>query len=514
MEFLEKFNEITQEHYNYLRVHSVDIKKNPPTITINFLAPYDIIDRIMTDQDRTNIMKAVEMIIPNSMNIAVNYVKSFVNEEVVKMLVMEYFTKKHPTIIVEAKDVKVSIADEVVNITISMKSLFYDFFMSHDIANTMAEYMSHKFCNAIHLELIDSKQDLDIDSDFAADESITIVSRKVRTSDHTIIHGKSIQSRARYIVDCPEQEEKATYCGEVVDFKRKASKKTGNSYYEISINDGTGILLCKAFTKYSGEGEYDKINIGDEIIVYGNVEQDTYAHCTALLVRDMNKCVIDKTSIILKEDLKKEPATYTYVLPTKYEQDMVVKNDLFTDGGDVVVCPESMLGKSYVVFDFETTGIDTSTCEPIELGAVKVVDGIITEAFSTFVKPSCPIPEEITNITSITDEDVKNAPTMEQVIPDFYKFSRGSILVGHNVIQYDKPILDRYAKQYRYLFDNRVVDTLLVARKTLTSKNYKLITICEYLGISLEGAHRAVNDCEATAKALIEMAKLGGLGGK
>ena len=101
-------------------------------------------------------------------------------------------------------------------------------------------------------------------------------------------------------------------------------------------------------------------------------------HDSVLLCRDISKCEIDKSSIILKEELKPVPLSYVAVKPEKYTD--FVQDDLFGTGNNEAVTPY-LLGKSFVVFDFETTGTDV-TDEVTELGAVKIVDGIITETLS------------------------------------------------------------------------------------------------------------------------------------
>lgn len=345
-----------------------------------------------------------------------------------------------------------------------MKSLFYDFFKSYNVAGSMEEYMSHKFCNEIRVEIKDNKKQIDLDTDLATEDSITIISRKLRTSNHEKIVGKDIIDRAKYIIDCKDVEENAIYAGEVVDFKRMESKKTGNSYYVFKIDDSTGQLICKAFTKYKGEGEYDKIAIGDQIIVKGKVDIDTYLHDSVLMCRDVSRCCIDKTSVILKEELKTAPLKYTSVFPEQYED--FVQTDLFSENDNII--PEFLLSKTFVVFDFETTGLDIGS-EVIELGAVKVENGVITQGFSTFVNPHMSIPENITELTNITDQDVQNAPSMDEVVADFYKFAENSVLVAHN-ISFDKMFLDKYAKLNRYLFSNKTMDTLDMAKKVLYAK--------------------------------------------
>ena len=90
------------------------------------------------------------------------------------------------------------------------------------------------------------------------------------------------------------------------------------------------------------------------------------------------------------------------------------------------------LDDTYIVFDIETTGFSSIKDAIIEVGAVKVTDGKITDRFSTFVNPKRPIPFEITNLTSITDEMVMDSPTIDVVLPQFLEFAGDGVLVAHN----------------------------------------------------------------------------------
>ena len=503
MEFLDELNKLTNDKFNFLRVSSVDIQKKPPLVVINFLVPYEILDKFLSEEDKKEINDAIIKILPQSMSVEINYAKSYIDEKFVRKYVLDFFKEKHPTVLIENNEIEIKIEDEIAYITINMKSMFYDFFKSVDISQSMSEYMSHKMCNEISLKILDSKQDLNLETDLATEDSITIISRRLRTNNHSKIVGKLITARAKYIVDSKETEELAVYAGEVIEFRRNESKKTGNSYYVFKINDTTGTLVCKAFAKYKGEGEYDQISIGDQIIVQGKIDIDTFLHDSVLLCRDINSCEIDKSSIILKEDLKSTPMKYVAVKPEKYED--FIQTDLFSNAESEGVCP-FLQGKSFVVFDFETTGLDINS-EVIELGAVKIENGVICETLSTFVNPHMTIPQNIVELTSITDKDVHNAPDMSDVIADFYKFSENCILVAHNAA-FDKMFVDKYAKLNGYLFANKTMDTLEMARRSVVCKNYKLGTLCDYFGINLEGAHRAVNDCVATAKLFIELCKL------
>ncbi|MBP1755453.1 MAG: hypothetical protein H6Q59_1851, partial [Firmicutes bacterium] len=93
---------------------------------------------------------------------------------------------------------------------------------------------------------------------------------------------------------------------------------------------------------------------------------------------------------------------------------------------------EQSLDDAFVVFDIETTGFSQTNDRIIEIGAVKVINGVITDRYSTFVNPEVPIPYEIEQLTSIKDDMVINAPTIEVILPEFLAFCEGCSLVAHN----------------------------------------------------------------------------------
>ena len=145
----------------------------------------------------------------------------------------------------------------------------------------------------------------------------------------------------------------------------------------------------------------------------------------------------------------------------------------------------------------------------IEIGAVKVRDGKIIERFMSYVDPHVHISNEITNLKGITDDDVMGAPSYEQVLADFYKFTRNSYLSGYNIIGFDCHFLNVFGKLSGYNFDNKIVDVFKLAQKEVKgTKNLKLGTVAEHLGVVLDNAHRAVYDAIATAEVLIKISQM------
>ena len=169
---------------------------------------------------------------------------------------------------------------------------------------------------------------------------------------------------------------------------------------------------------------------------------------------------------------------------------------------------DQTLDDTYIVFDIETTGFSSIRDRIIEIGAVKVENGQIVDKFSTFVNPERPIPFEITNLTSITDEMVLDAPTIEVVLPQFLEFIGEGALVAHNA-GFDVGFIEQNCRVLGLEREFTSVDTVALARVLLpTLSKYKLNLVAKALGISLENHHRAVDDAGATAEIFVKFVEM------
>lgn len=158
------------------------------------------------------------------------------------------------------------------------------------------------------------------------------------------------------------------------------------------------------------------------------------------------------------------------------------------------------LEEAFVVFDIETTGFSQNNDRIIEIGAVKINGGEVIDRYSTFVNPEVPIPYEIEQLTSINDNMVINAPTIEEVLPEFLAFCKGCSLVAHNA-SFDVGFIHKNAERQGITIDFTVIDTVGLARILLPELNrYRLNIVAKALNISLENHHRAVDDAGATAQ--------------
>lgn len=169
---------------------------------------------------------------------------------------------------------------------------------------------------------------------------------------------------------------------------------------------------------------------------------------------------------------------------------------------------EQSLEEDYVVFDIETTGFSPVNNRIIEIGAVKVSGGEVTERFSTFVNPQVPIPFEIEKLTGIRDEMVMDAPVIEEVLPDFLEFCAGCVMVAHNA-NFDMSFITENSRRLGFPTDYTYVDTVGIARVLLPNQSkHTLDAVAKSLNISLENHHRAVDDAECTAWIFVKFVKM------
>ena len=166
------------------------------------------------------------------------------------------------------------------------------------------------------------------------------------------------------------------------------------------------------------------------------------------------------------------------------------------------------LNADFVVFDIETTGFSPVNNKIIEIGAVKIQQGEITDRFSVFVNPGVPIPFEIEKLTSINDSMVMDAPPIEVILPQFLDFCQDAVLVAHNA-NFDMSFIMENAKRQGLSRKFTFVDTLGIARVLLTHQaKHTLDAVAKTLSISLENHHRAVDDAECTAHIFLKFSAM------
>ena len=160
--------------------------------------------------------------------------------------------------------------------------------------------------------------------------------------------------------------------------------------------------------------------------------------------------------------------------------------------------------RDFVVVDLETTDKDIATCDIVELGAVRVRDGKITDRYQQLVRPRVPVTEGARRTHGITDLELRDQPTLDVVWPAFRTFCGDDILVAHNGNGFDFPILRRLGAELAEGGDFVTFDSLPLAR-TLHPGSRKLEDLAHHFGIALPRAHRASGDAEALALVFLRL---------
>lgn len=165
-------------------------------------------------------------------------------------------------------------------------------------------------------------------------------------------------------------------------------------------------------------------------------------------------------------------------------------------------------GETFVAFDTETTGLNTENCRIIEIGAVRFDQNGIIDTFNSLINPDQEIPLNITEITNINNQMVKDSPKIYQVLPKFLDFLTDSIVIGHN-IQFDLRFLEAECLRNNFpVIKNTVIDTLQFSRWALPElKKYKQSIIADYFGVNIEAAHRAYDDARVCGNIFLHCIK-------
>ncbi|MEG1710215.1 MAG: exonuclease domain-containing protein [Clostridia bacterium] len=399
--------------------------------------------------------------------------------------------------------------DETNNLFEQMKLLerinshFEEFTATSIVAVTQVDEMPFNFEEAV--AEIDRRQDL-LQLDVLGRPS-----REIEVKDVEAVIGKKVVGKAQYIMDLKEPKEKCIICGKIISRDVLTPKNTESKVKficKLKIEDMTGTMSIVHFCKESEPKEFNNLNVNDTIIVFGKADFNGTGNFQEMQVMASNisKCTINNE--VNEQLLNRKPNdNYLCVTPQPYKE---IKQKTIFDVEKTTL--KYLREHDIVVFDLETTGLKPLIDKIIEIGAVKIHNGIITEYFETLVNPACPIPMEASNINNIYDDMVKNSPKITSVIGDFYKFCYGCTLVSHN-IPFDFGFLQYFAKGANYVFNNEKMDTLVMAREhfakkhigEITPRDFKLKTLASIYNIEVLDAHRAFDDARVAAELFIKL---------
>ena len=379
------------------------------------------------------------------------------------------------------------------------------------------------------------------------------------------IMGRSIADKPVEIRELTGESGLTVIQGEIFKLETKELKGGEMLLVSFAVTDYTSSILCKIFFRYrsrfapKGEEEtpitdeerqavaekVDRIKVGMNVKVRGECLYDSFAREISITVRDLVE-----TEKVERQDTAPEKRVELHMHTNMSTMDALTPaEDLIaravkwghpavaiTDHGVLQSFPAAFRaakgkiklipgcegylidekavvdgadGRPYdgpiVVLDFESTGLNTAKARIIEVGAVKLVEGTITETFQELVDPEEALPPKITEITGITDANLQGQPKAAEVLPRLLAFIGDAPIAAHNAA-FDANLLRSELKRLGLRYTGPVLDTLVYARKLYPKlKSYRLGALCKHLGVSLKNAHRAVHDAAATAQCLARM---------
>ena len=352
---------------------------------------------------------------------------------------------------------------------------------------------------------------VEVSDDNIFEEDTTSNTYKVDVKEKENYIGELIEESPVLIATIAEAVEGVTISGRIKFFTEQKTKarvdengkeRPERTYYTFEIFDYSGSIRVAYFPSKANLPKMEKLENGMDVILFGNIEEDSFSSGLTMRPKSINLCIFND-DFFDKIYSKPVPKNYNIVFPTPFIS--TKQTNLFL--AEEVVTNEYLLNNTFVVFDLETTGTVYNRDKIIEIGAIKIEGGKLTDTFSCLIDPEIHIPEDASKVNNIFDKDVEGCPTIEKVLPDFFKFCDGCIMVSY-VIDFDFNFISHYGKLYGYTFTNETFDAFVLAKQRVKGvKNYKLVTIAKELGIELENAHRAVFDAVATAEVMINLLK-------
>lgn len=509
MNFEQEFYASFGDKYSNLRLKEVVVKRREGTCTITFLYPST--DKELSDADKKEIINwLLSNLNLEKIELKVKFMRVFLEERLIMKAIQNYFEKRYKLVTTYLNEHNFSIKITPIDICVSVElsTRMIDFFTEHKIASELAKILKNNFLMEVVVNLVEDKTfDDEVDIENVQMKAKYRVAQRYQVEIIKDIIGTNIIPKPEYMSFVTQPKNNVIVAGYIKKIERKEFiAKSGRNmgkertYFNFTVSDGRGKLDCIHFCSKVNVQVMDALEECMFVLLQGDVKLNKMGKLNMevkkiALATEVVKMEVPTT---LDEEIKPSGPVVEIEKLTSLEQD-----SMFELGNKY---NSKIMNRTIVVFDVETTGLDTEKDEIIELGAVKIENGNIMEKFSTFVKPTKRIPFEVEQLTGISQDMVENAPPIQLVIQEFYEFTRGCTLSGHNLIKFDIKFIKREGLAMGLEFDNPVIDTMnevLASKLKLTRINLGAVT--KALGISLEGAHRAWNDAFATAQVLLKL---------
>lgn len=383
-----------------------------------------------------------------------------------------------------------------------------------------------------------------------------LMAKKPVEAGSNVVKGKKINQAPVKISEVSEEAGVCAVCGQIFDFEVFELKQKNMQIRTYYINDDSSAIAFKVFCAADDAKKFDELTIGKNVLIKGSAAFDKFKNDLVFTAKDIN--LIESSQN--RSDLEKLKRIELHMHSNMSAMDGVCGVSklinaahefghdavAITDHGVVQAFPEAIsaadeikkhnanfklilgmeafvvddleaivygnkkqaLNGGFVVFDTETTGLNFEFERLTEIGAVEVLNFEIGEKFNTLVNPQKPIPAQITEITGISDEMVKDAPLEKQALEQFLSFVNGRVLVAHNA-KFDFGFLDAVARRCNVELNLTYVDTLVLAKALWPNlKKFKLDKIANHLHLGDFNHHRACDDAFMLAKIFVKMLQI------
>lgn len=511
--FLQLINEKINNSFENVKINEVVVfeKEKKIIFKLHYL-------NSLNENIKREFLIFAENYLKTDYQIEVKFKKYFFDEDYLKRYFINYIKENYngTSCIIEEKDIIVENLNNKFNIIISVLQSQYDLLIENNLINKTKEILNNVFFETIDI-VINQKENSKIIKELETHRdkklsTTTSLNRKtnIKCEILDVIAGEILQTTALAPNSLDFAEKNVTICGKITNFSQnnykskrldKENKPIIKSYFSFTLIDNLGKIDCVFFPRK--DDNLEKLNlIKDDIKVIINGDSEFFHEQISFKIKAIALCDFEEVNI-LNNEYKKANNNYIIIAPQNYNS--FAQTNLFEE--DTEIC-DALKNKDYVVFDLETTGLEYNKHEIIEIGAVKISNGKIIETFTTLIKPKRSITQETIIVNGITNEMVKNSPSIEEVLPDFYKFCENCILVAHNMI-FDFGFINHYGLLNNYKFENERQDTLILSRNKIKSlKRFNLKALATYLNVSLVNAHRAINDAMATAEIFIKLCNM------
>ncbi len=463
-----------------------------------------VTDTAYSPEDKEYARGVSQKYVPEGFTAQVNLIKSLPDEAGVRRAVADILRTRFPAVaaFVDPDDIAVELDEGGGRFYISVGELERDRMTGDGILDAVSAELARFFCGTWFGEVrFVEKERGEIEHAAPPEKEYVTSPRFFPVEGYVPIDGAKPHS-AIYLADLVKEMQNVTVCGTIGYIEERATK-AGKPYFSITLSDATGQLRCSYFSKKATVDKVRALKQGDSVCLTG--DNEIFNGGLSFRAKQVDLGHAPEGFVPEERPSRPVPAQYRTVFPAPVSD--YVQSTLF-EGKPL---PAVVTQQDFVVFDLETTGLNNSPAmggmdHIIELGAVKIHSGRISEKFSTFV--ACPVrlSEEIIGITGITDDMLVGAPAVGDVLADFYKFAAGCALVGHNV-QFDYKFIRYYGEQEGFLFDQKQYDTMVMSQRTLRLPHNRLNDVADYFGFTFHH-HRAFDDAFVTAKVFLELARI------